>query len=85
MPAPVSASPRIQNLKKVFREMAATEGIPYINGDQGFPTDNPALFADDNHLSQQGSELFTTRISEELYRWMAPQLLTQNRVVTYRK
>ena len=85
MPAPVSSSPRIQNLKRAFREMAAAERIPYVNGDQGFPTGDPELFADDNHLSQQGSELFTMFVSQELNRWMAPQLLTQNRAVTYPK
>jgi hypothetical protein len=66
MPQPVSHNPRIQHLKSVFRALVAADHYLYIDGDLGFPIENPAMFSDDNHLSTEGRILFTTRIGEAL-------------------
>jgi hypothetical protein len=71
MPHPVSSRADFQALKKDFREILGARHIPYIDGDQIFPTDDPALFSDSNHLSSRGREEFTMRIAVELKSWMA--------------
>jgi len=71
MPQPVSSNPDIQKLKKNFREILAARQVPYIDGDQGFPIDDPSLFSDKNHLSSKGREEFTKKIIVVLNSWMA--------------
>lgn len=73
MPHPITVNPNIQSLKKDFREILAARHIPYIDGDQGFPIDDPTLFSDHNHLSTKGRVEFTLRIYKVLTDWMASQ------------
>jgi hypothetical protein len=73
MPQPVSSNPDIQLLKKDFREILGARHVPYIDGDYGFPINDPTMFSDSNHLSSRGREEFTSRISVQLESWMASQ------------
>jgi lysophospholipase L1-like esterase len=73
MPQPVISNPTIQALKKNFRDILTARHFPYIDGDLGFPVDDPSLFSDGNHLSSKGREEFTSVISAELKSWMASQ------------
>jgi hypothetical protein len=60
MPLPISSKPEIQALKHVFRDEASANHLPYLDGDDGFPTADPALFADAGHLSTAGRSLYTS-------------------------
>lgn len=60
MPRPVESKPEVQSLKSVFRRFCAENNLPYLDGDQGFPVDDPDLFADAGHLSTAGRALYTT-------------------------
>jgi len=71
MPQPVSSEPDIQALKRYFSEILGARHCLYIDGDRGFPIDDPSLFSDNNHLSSKGREEFTRRISVVLKDWMA--------------
>jgi hypothetical protein len=65
MPKPTSSKPEILNLKRVFREEAVANGLPYLNGDESFPTGDPALFLDAGHLSTAGRALYTSKMLEQ--------------------
>lgn len=69
MPASVEAQPEIHALQQQFRKLAAEYGLPYVQGADGFPTNDPALFSDSNHLSTAGRELYTARFSAVLNAW----------------
>jgi hypothetical protein len=66
MPRPVSQSPDIQSLKRVFREETSRCDLPYLDGDTVFPNDEPQFFEDDNHLSGTGREKFTAIVARFL-------------------
>lgn len=66
MPAPVSQSRPIQDLKRVFRDNLASARLPYLDGDTVFPINDPALFEDDNHLSGAGRQRFTSVVAQML-------------------
>jgi hypothetical protein len=66
MPAPVEAEPAIRALQTEFRQLAAEEAVPFIQGADSFPTDDPSMFADTNHLSTAGRELYTQRFAAVL-------------------
>jgi len=66
MPGPAEAQPEMMSLKKSWRGLAAADEIPYFQGADGFPTDDPALFHDSNHLSTAGRALYTQRFGEYL-------------------
>lgn len=70
MPSPVVADHRIQTLKSDFRQKLQKQHVIYIDGDLGFPINDPALFADNNHLSSKGRTLFSIKISELLRKWI---------------
>ena len=70
LPKPVSADPAIQSLKAVFRQTAAQHHLPYMDGDDGFPTTDPALFADEVHLSTAGRTLYTAQSIVRLKRFL---------------
>jgi hypothetical protein len=59
MPASVEAQPSIGTLQAQFRRLAAEQGVPFTQGAENFPTDDPALFADSNHLATAGREIYT--------------------------
>jgi hypothetical protein len=46
-------------------------GLPYIDGNEGFPIDDPSLFSDSNHLSSKGRDEFTARIAVTIKAWLA--------------
>jgi hypothetical protein len=71
MPQPVSSEPDIQALKKEFSRILSARHCIFIDGDHGFPIDDPSLFEDNNHVSSKGREEFTRRISVVLKDWMA--------------
>ena len=71
MPQPVSSEPDIQTLKKYFSEILSARNCIFIDGDRGFPIDDPSLFEDNNHVSSKGRSEFTRRISVVLKDWMA--------------
>ena len=66
MPGPVSRSPALQDLKRVFRDKLAQEDLPYLDGDTVFPIDDPQYFEDDNHLSGAGRAKFTSLVTKFL-------------------
>jgi hypothetical protein len=66
MPAPVEAQPQMVALQGRFKAIAAGAGIPYIDGAEGFPTADPAMFTDSNHLSTAGRELYTSRFAQAI-------------------
>jgi hypothetical protein len=66
MPASVEAEPHIRALQAQFRRLAAEQGVPFTQGAENFPTDDPALFADSNHLSTAGREIYTQRFAAVL-------------------
>jgi hypothetical protein len=71
MPEPSSSNPVIQPLNKDFKDIVTARGFPYIDGDQGFPINDPSLFSDNNHLSSKGRDEFTLRIAVEIKSWLA--------------
>jgi hypothetical protein len=73
LPLPVSVNPDIQALKNDFKQILGARHISYIDGDQGYPIDEPELFSDSNHLSSKGREEFSRRISIVLKAWMASE------------
>ena len=73
IPKPVSSVPGIQALKSKFGELVAVRHYRYIDGDRGFPTDDPSMFSDSNHLSSAGREVFTSKIAVELKSWIAQE------------
>jgi len=73
LPQPISSNPNIQLLKKDFGRILSARQVPYIDGDQLVPIDDPALFSDNNHMSSKGREVFTPIISARLKSWMASQ------------
>ncbi len=70
LPAPVGADSRIQALKSAFRTWTEAHNQPYIDGDRLFPTNDPTLFADSNHLSSAGRRLFTQSLAGSLRQWL---------------
>jgi hypothetical protein len=66
MPASVEAQPAIRRLQAEFRRLAAEQAVPFIQGAENFPTDDRALFADSNHLSTAGREIYTQRFATVL-------------------
>jgi hypothetical protein len=66
MPAPAEAQPEIVSLHKQLGVLAAADHIPYYDGTEGFPLQDPTLFHDSNHLSSAGRELYTQRFAEFL-------------------
>ena len=66
MPAPVEVQPQMVALQQKFKDFAAGDGIRYIDGARGFPTTDPAMFTDSNHLSTAGRELYTSRFAEAI-------------------
>jgi hypothetical protein len=66
MPASVEAEPAIRKLQAEFRRFAAAQGVPFIQGAENFPTDDPSLFADSNHLSTAGREIYTRHFAAVL-------------------
>lgn len=73
MPAPVSSDPVIASFRKYFKDAVTARGFPYLDGNQGFPVDDPSLFTDSNHLSSKGREEFTARVAVQLKAWLAGQ------------
>ena len=73
MPAPVVADHRIHELKADLRELAARRKITYVDGNLDFPDGDPALFADNNHLSGAGRDLFTHLVAVKLGGWISQQ------------
>jgi hypothetical protein len=71
MPGPVSSNPVVQSLRKDFKNIVTARGYPYIDGNLGFPVDDPELFSDSNHLSSKGRDEFTARIAVQLKAWLA--------------
>jgi hypothetical protein len=71
MPAQVSSNPVIASLRTDLRDMVTARGFPFIDGNQGFPDDDPSLFSDSNHMSSKGREEFTARIEGPLKAWVA--------------
>jgi hypothetical protein len=76
LPEPVSLNPAVQALKKDFRDIVSARRYPYVDGDRGFPIDDPSMFEDNNHLSSRGRDVFTSRISVELKSWMDSQIVS---------
>jgi hypothetical protein len=70
MPGPVESDPTIQALKRDFRQLLTALGATYIDGALMFPTGDPSLFADSNHVSSRGRTEFTERISGTLRSWV---------------
>ena len=67
LPGPVAALPVMRGLKASLKRALAEEQVAYFDGEEGFPLDDPTLFADSNHLSTKGRALFTERVAE----WLA--------------
>ena len=66
VPGPVAALPTIAGLKRQTKALLADEQVAYLDGQEGFPVDDPTLFADSNHLSSKGREVFTGRVAESI-------------------
>ncbi len=66
LPAPVAALVQIRNLKSQLKKAIEMEELGYFDGDTEFPVAQPALFADNNHLSTEGRALFTDHVVEWL-------------------
>jgi hypothetical protein len=71
MPGPVEREPAIRALKGSLRAFLFERGVPYLDGAVGFPIDDPGLFADSNHLSTEGRELYTRNAGAFLNRILA--------------
>jgi hypothetical protein len=71
MPGTTSSNPVIQSLKRDFKQLVTNRGLPYIDGNEGFPIDDPSLFSDSNHLSSKGRDEFTARIAVTIKAWLA--------------
>jgi hypothetical protein len=70
MPASVEAEPAIRALQMEFRQLAAEQAVPFIQGADNFPTDDPSMFADTNHLSTAGREIYTEQFARALSRFL---------------
>jgi hypothetical protein len=70
MPASVEAEPAIRALQTEFRQLAAEQAVPFIQGADNFPTDDPSMFADTNHLSTAGRETYTEQFARVLSRFL---------------
>lgn len=79
MPGPVSSNPVIASLREDLKDMVTARGFPFIDGNQGFPVDDPSLFTDSNHLSSKGREEFTARIAVPLKAWLAGDSIAAQR------
>lgn len=66
MPAPVVAQPEVVQLKSWFRKAALAHKLLYIDEDEGFPIQDPAMFADSNHVSTAGREIYTEQLTDQL-------------------
>jgi hypothetical protein len=66
MPAPSEAQPEIVALQNQLRALAAAENVPFYEGADSFPTNDPALFHDSNHLSTAGRALYTQEFAQAL-------------------
>ena len=73
MPEPAGSDPVIASLRKDLQNAVIARGFPYIDGNHGFPIDDPSLFTDSNHLSSKGREVFTAKIAIQLKTWLAGQ------------
>jgi hypothetical protein len=63
MPASVEAEPHIRAPQAQFRWLAGEQVVPFTQGAENFPTDDPGLFAESNHLSTPGREIYTQRFA----------------------
>ena len=70
MPAPVEAQPGIQAMQRQFRKLAAELAVVYVQGADGFSTNDAAMFADSNHLSTAGREAYTARFAGVVNGWL---------------
>ena len=66
MPAPVESQSQMIALRQQFKALAASEQIAYVDGAEGFPTGDAAMFADSNHLSTAGRALYTARSAQAI-------------------
>jgi hypothetical protein len=66
MPASVVSQSEVLSLKQWFRQFAREHGIVFVDGDEGFPIADPAMFADSNHVSTEGRELYTDQLALRL-------------------
>ena len=66
MAAPVETEPQMVALQQQFKAFAAGAKVPYIDGADGFPTSDPAMFTDSNHLSTAGRALYTARFAQAI-------------------
>jgi hypothetical protein len=66
MPASVETEPAIRELQAEFRQLAADQAVPFIQGADNFPTNDPSMFADSNHLSTSGREIYTEQFARVL-------------------
>lgn len=82
MPRPISSKPEIQSLKKAFRAVCVANNLPYLDGDDGFPIDDPAFFADASHLSTAGRSLYTSNLVARFGRVLIKG--EQNRVAAHK-
>lgn len=66
MPASVEAQPDMTALRNQFRTLTLDANIPFYEGADDFPLQDPALFHDSNHLSAAGRDLYTRRFAQAL-------------------
>lgn len=64
MPGPVERDATVVQLKNQIQNSAKTLGIDYYDGAFEFPTEDPSLFGDANHLSSSGRSLYTHLFAE---------------------
>ena len=64
LPGTVAALPVMRGLKLSLKNALAEEQATYLDGEVGFPSDDPSLFADNNHLSTKGRAVFSERVAE---------------------
>lgn len=68
MPGPVERQASIRILQNRLRRLMAAHAVAFFDGADGFPIDDPSLFADSNHLSTAGRKLYTARAADFLRR-----------------
>lgn len=66
LPGPVAHLPVIKALKASQKRALDEEQVLYYDGDADFPSDDPSLFADSNHLSTQGRGVYTEKVAHWL-------------------
>ena len=63
LPGPVGRLPVMRGLKASLQQALAEEETTYLDGEEGFPIDDPSFFADSNHLSTKGRAVFSERVA----------------------